>query len=657
MKFSDYSKYLDTISSTSSRTEMTVLLAELINNLSKEDISAGLYMIQGRVAGSFEPLELNFSAKSIVSALQELVVDINVKEIYSELGDVGLVAEKVALEIIRSNEKNTSNKLELDFKEDANDVNSYTIRSVAEVFKSLQKIASQEGKGSSKEKKELFKRFFLSLVENEGEGSEAEAIKFSARYFAKIAASQLRLGVSERTLLDAISWALKGDKSIRKELDQAYGVRADIGSLAVAVVKDGAAASEINIELGIPLAAELVERESDAEAIIKRHTQTYIQPKYDGLRLQLHFKMSGFVQTGEVKQSESETETGIANQGENITAEITTGAITNTNTKYKLFSRNMEPLTPMFPEIGDAITALAESSGVVDVILDGEVIAFSPETGEFLPFQETSQRRRKYGIAEISSAIPVKYFAFDIIYLNGRDLMNVSFDERLALLRSIIPDENKQIKIAETTLISDPTELEAMFRNYLDKGLEGIIAKSPDSFYKPGTRSYDWIKLKANTYTDMKDTVDAVIMGYYKGKGARAKFGVGGFLVGIYNPETDTYQSIAKVGSGLKEKEWAEYKMKLDQFIVTEVPRNFEIARELIPDVIVEPKVVVVVDADEISLSKAHSASYQGKTFSLRFPRINAIRHDKSPSQTTTPEEINTIFQLKSAKGIIKQNV
>jgi len=187
--------------------------------------------------------------------------------------------------------------------------------------------------------------------------------------------------------------------------------------------------------------------------------------------------------------------------------------------------------------------------------------------------------------------------------------------------------------------------------------LEGIIAKDPNSYYQPGKRGYDWIKLKANTFSDLKDTVDGVIMGYYFGRGQRAKFGIGGFLVGVYNKETDTYQTIAKVGSGVKELEWEVFKDQLTTYQVNKLPLNYLINKDLWPDVLVEPKIVIEIDADEITLSKNHTAVVKdsqldksGLGYSLRFPRLKTWGRDKLPEDTTTPLELQTLYNLGKSK-------
>jgi DNA ligase-1 len=132
-------------------------------------------------------------------------------------------------------------------------------------------------------------------------------------------------------------------------------------------------------------------------------------------------------------------------------------------------------------------------------------------------------------------------------------------------------------------------------------------------------------------------------MGYFYGKGSRSEFGIGGFLVGIFDSETNTYKTISKVGSGLTEKEWVKIKKDCDEIKTQEKPKDFDVEKDMYPDIWVKPKIVVTVRADEISKSPIHTAG-----LALRFPRLMNFREDKGPIDSTSLEEIKDIYQLKS---------
>lgn len=586
MVFKEFSEYLHKIEQESSRTEITKTVAELLSKLGKGELQQAVYLLQGRVVPAYDTLELNFANRSFVNTIDALAkvhnISFDAAQEFGQLGDSGLLAEKFLQQ--------------LDSKPEA--------VSLMEVFSVVMQVAQSSGSGSVQKKSELIKALLMRID------------SLSGRYLGRILTGNLRLGMSGKTMLDAISWAKTGGKSLRSALDRAYGVRADIGFLAEDVLLDSGDLSKVELELGVPLAAQLVEREKNAEAIIARHAEVIIQPKYDGLRAQLHYRREGFAHGG----------------------------------KIRIFSRNMEPLTEMFPDL----EAVFAAQDLDSIILDGEVIGYDETTQSFLPFQETSQRRRKHDVAETSQSIPIKYFMFDLLYLNGKDLTLTPLAERLQKLHAIkFIDPLHKLEFTESPTFDDGAKLERYFRDQLDKGLEGIIAKAPNSVYSPGKRGFDWIKLKANTFSDLKDTVDAVIMGYYFGRGNRAKFGIGGFLVGIFNEKTNTYQTLAKVGSGVKEEEWSKFKAVLDEFKAVDVPSDYQIKKDLLPDVIVKPAIVSEIDADEISLSKNHTAgltaaerSEDSLAYSLRFPRLKIFKRDKGADQTTTLAELARLYEL-----------
>jgi DNA ligase-1 len=593
MLFRDYAQYLEKLESISSRNEMVELLAELLQQLSAVEIAAALYMMQGRVVPAYEALELNFANKSFVNILQSMDGEQSIKKLFDRLGDSGEVAAELGPDFFAK--LKTTGEM---FAEEELPVNP----SVSDVHKALFKIANVSGKGSVEQKSEIVKSVLVKL-ETEQE----------FKYFARIVTGKLRLGLSTKTILDAISWAKHGDKSLKSDLERAYGLRADIGDLATEVLHNNLDPKDIKLKVGVPMAAQLVERAKSAVEVLERMKEAIVQPKYDGLRAQLHYKKAGF-------------DDGVD------------GAAA---TKVKIFSRNLEPLTDMFP---DLVQFFEEQIHLEDLILDGEVIGYDQSTSTFLPFQETIKRKRKYDVAEKSGEIPIKYFAFDMLCLNGEDLTLTPLEERLAKLKQLeLKDGKLSMMVAKTEspVYTSADELDKYFRSLLDAGLEGIIAKSPVSTYQPGKRGFDWIKLKANTHSDLMDTVDCLIMGYLYGEGNRARFGIGGFLVGTYNAESGKFLSLAKIGSGVKEEEWPKFKQMLDEFATDTKPALYEFGG-VKPDIMIKPEFVIEVDADEISESKNHAAGY-----SLRFPRLKRFRPEKAPEQITSLQEIVNMYKHK----------
>ena len=157
----------------------------------------------------------------------------------------------------------------------------------------------------------------------------------------------------------------------------------------------------------------------------------------------------------------------------------------------RLFSRNLEDLTDMFPEI----VAEAKSMDIGSVIFDSEVVGFNENTEEFATFQSTMKRRRKYNIKKASEDQPIKAFVFDILYQDGKDLMDLSNDKRVKIVEKLLSKEGV-IRSTESVVIDNVKELESKFHEKINAGLEGIIAKKKDTKYQPGNRGFDWIKIQ-----------------------------------------------------------------------------------------------------------------------------------------------------------------
>jgi DNA ligase-1 len=302
----------------------------------------------------------------------------------------------------------------------------------------------------------------------------------------------------------------------------------------------------------------------------------------------------------------------------------------------KTFTRNLEETTHQFPDLVEAIDKQVKADSV---ILDGEAIGYNPKTGEFLEFQETIQRKRKHGVAEYAKNIPLKYMVFDILYLNGKSLVDLTLAERRKMLDEIVK-RGEVVEVDSHLLTKDAAELAAFSKEALDKGLEGIMAKRPDAKYEAGARNFNWVKLKKLEDQILSDTVDCVVLGYYYGRGVRANFGIGGFLVGIWDEKSNKYKTLTKVGTGLKDEDWIKLKEMADKIATPEKFKDSDIHSKFDCDVWIKPKIVVELAADMISKSTEHSAGY-----ALRFPRLVKFREDKSPIDTTSPKEVAQMYK------------
>jgi DNA ligase 1 len=589
MKIKEFAQLLEKIETTPGRNDMTVMLAECLQKFDQSEVKAAMYLMQGRLVPNYVPVEFNFSQKLALRSLSDFLAagdEKKVNELFAKLGDVGLVAETLRKEK----------------SEDDKNLN------IVEVYGQLTTIAEATGKGSQEAKMSGFAKLILQLD------------PLSARYVSRVVIGSLRLGLSDKTLFDALSWAKTGSKKIRDDIERAYGARADIGELVSMIMTTDELdlidkLETVKLKPGIPLASKLVEREKDATAVFERLDSCILQPKLDGLRTQIHLTKDGEV---------------------------------------AIFSRNMESLTDSFPDI----VAATRQLGVESAIIDSEAIGYDFENETYLPFQETMQRRRKYDIGEMAESIPVKAMAFDLMYLNGEDLTQQPVEDRLKKLQEVLSKSKQEvITQLETFEAKDAESLETYFQEQIGKGLEGIIAKKLGTPYEPGTRNFDWIKYKANTQASMVDTVDSVVLGYYTGRGVRAKFGIGAVLVGVYNKDDGKFYSVAKVGTGMKDEDWETIMRDLKPLELPAQPAESVVQKLLHPDVWVQPKIVMEVDADQITRSPSHTTAWdkpasfetetKGKGLSLRFPRMKVWKRDKDAEQATSVSELLRMFELR----------
>ena len=389
--------------------------------------------------------------------------------------------------------------------------------------------------------------------------------------------------------------------AVREIIESKYNVHSDLGDLAETLKRKGLKGLEkIGIEPGIPLRPTLAERLPTAKKIIEKLGKCAVEAKYDGFRLAIHKK------------------------GEKVT----------------IFSRRQENVTVMFPEIVKAVKGMKAS----EAIFEGEALAFNEETEEYYPFQVTIQRKRKYDIDKMAKEFPLTLFAFDLLYANGKSLMELPFKERRERLGKII-GKNKTIVLTDTIVTSSAKELEEYFNKSVGKGLEGIIAKDLNAKYIAGARKFSWIKLKRSYKGELGDTIDTVIVGFFKGKGKRTQFGLGGLLTAVYDKKSDSFKSIAKIGTGMTEEMLEKLCKMLSKIKKEKKPARVD--SELKPDIWVEPKYVIEVNADEITKSPVHTAGKEkGKEgLALRFPRMIKLRQDKEPEQATTVKEIEQMFK------------
>lgn len=593
MYFSELAIYFEKIEKTQSRVEITKLLADLFTKLSHKEIDKTIYLLQGRVSPSYEKIEFGMAERMVIrSVLYALNIDGSVfKQENQKTGDVGTTIEHL---------KNQITSFE------AKDLN------IEDIYNQLCELALANGPGSQERKINILAQLFRQVD------------PLSSRYIARIPQAALRLGFSDMTVLDGLSWMLVGDKSLRLAIQNAYHARPDLGLIGKLLKEKGIKGlGDVKPEVFTPIIMMRAERLSSAQAIIDKLGNCIMEPKYDGFRLQVHFSK---------KKKE-----------------------------VRLYSRNLEEVSLMYPDIIEGVLKEVKAE---EIIFEGEALGFDPQTGNFLPFQETVQRKRKYRIEEKAKEIPLKLFSFDILYYNGQSLLHTPFIERRKLLEKAVKQTGDIFKdtilLAPDTTTDSTKEMELFFDDAITKGLEGMIAKKLDGIYQPGARGWNWIKFKKSYSSKIDDTLDCLVMGYDYGKGKRAGFGIGAFLVGVYDESTDMFKTVAKIGTGLTDKEWKELQVRCEKFKSETKPALYDVDKMMSVDVWVKPEIIVEIKADIITRSSVHTAgrvlkaSRSGSAFdvdvpgyALRFPRLVQFRNDKKPEDSTALKEVEEIFKMQ----------
>jgi len=566
MKFSLLANYLERLEKESSRNKITEILSDLFKESSSDEIDKIVYLVLGQIAPNYQGLVLNIAEKMMIRIIAKASgrKDEEVKAFYKKEGDLG----NVSFSFIKGKHNGLT---------------------VIEVFDKLIEIANDNGLGSQERKVDKFAKLLSNLD------------PLSAKFVSRIPVGKLRLGFSDMTILDALSFMLKGDKSARKEIEASFNVSVDTGKIAKAIKEGGLKnISKIQAQAGTPIRPALAERLPSAEKMLEKvGKKVIVEPKYDGFRTQIHI----------FKEGKSK--------------------------KVRIFSRNLETTTHMFPDLVEAALKI----DVESAIFDGEAIAYDEKTDRFLPFQETVQRKRKHGVEKAVKDVPLKLFVFDLLFKNGKSLLNLPFTERRKELEKI-NFSDKRIEIARQNVIDSADKIRDLIKKYLAEGLEGAMIKKMDDPYKAGARGYHWVKYKKTTEEGVADTIDCLVMGTYGGKGKRSGFGVGAFLVGI--KDRNEFKSVSKIGTGLTDEQWRELERRTRVLSVKEKPYGYIVHKNLYPDTWVKPSLVVEILADEITKSPIHAAS-----LALRFPRLVRFRDDKEARDTNNLEELNNLFKMQ----------
>jgi DNA ligase 1 len=577
LTFRELAEAFEQLERTSSRKQLTTILADLLRQVEADAIREVAYLLQGRVAPLYEPIEFGLGERSIEKAVSDaygLSAD-EVRQHYARAGDLGLVVAELAPEL----EEGTLGP------------------SVREVFAELRGIADISGTGSGERKLSTLRQLLSKLD------------RLSSKHLVRIPLGNSRLGVGDATILAAFSEArLNGTKTDQQVLEEAYNRTSDLGLLGETLWTRGLdSVRELQVMVGRPIRPQLAERLPDVPSLLdKLGGKAHAQQKFDGIRVQVHVDRS--LPAGE---------------------------------QVRLFSRSLESMTSMFPELVDGALKQVQAQ---TAILDSEALAYNPLSDEFLPFQETTRRRRKHGVGELSTELPLKAMVFDVMYRDGMSLLDKPLMERITIMSEMVRG-TEVLQPEKGVVVDDPERLDEMFEGALERGLEGLVVKRVDSPYQAGARNFNWVKLKRHSRGALEDTIDCVLLGYFVGRGKRVELGVGALLVGVYDADADDFKSVTKIGTGLSDEQWREVAERAAPFRSEQRPARVD--SKLVPSVWVEPKIVLEVLADEITSSPNHTAGY-----ALRFPRVIRFREaDKRPEDATSLHELIELFNAQRTRS------
>ena len=568
---------------TTKRLEITDLLVDLLKKTPEAIIDKMVYLTRGKIYPDFVNVELGVAEKLAVKALAR-ASGRKEREIEGDVqksGDLGETAEK----FMAVKRQSTFFQVQL---------------TVEKVYEVLEKIAKSSGSGAV----DVKTAYLAGLLSN--------ATPKEAKYIMRTATGNLRLGIADMTVLDALAIAYGGGKESRELVERAYNVCSDLGRVAKVVAEKGLVGiRRFGVLVGEPIRPMLAERLSTPEEILEKlGGKCVAEYKYDGERIQVH------------------------KSGDNVV----------------LFSRRLENITGQYP---DAVQLVKAHVKAEDAILEGECVAVDSDTGEMRPFQELMHRRRKYGIKKAIAEYPISLFLFDALYVDGEDLTLKPHPVRRKMLERMVK-ETDRVKMATSLAVDNAKQLETFFLEAVQDGCEGLVCKSvtEDSIYQAGARGWLWIKYKRDYKSEMTDTVDLVVVGAFHGRGKRTG-AYGSLLLAAYNPKEEVFETVTKCGTGFTDEDLAKLPPMLKKHVVA---RKHPRVKSLIEaEVWFEPAVVIEVLGAEITLSPIHLCAVdvirKGSGLAIRFPRFTGnYRPDKAAEDATSPSEIVEMYkrQLKS---------
>jgi DNA ligase-1 len=523
MEFSKLVVHLEKVESTQANLEKTEYLSQLYSEAG-EELEDVVMLSLGRVSPKWEDLDLGVSSKTLVKIISKASgrKEKEVEEVWKTSGDLGDAAE----EMIEGKKQQRLMSREL------------TVKNVTE---RLRKVAELEQEGLSRSVDQDKKQKMLADLLSSAEPEEA-------RYLARIILENLRIGIGEGTVRDALDQAFLDGESA-DEIQRAYDYSNDFRRVASAAQEGVVALREIDLELFRPVNSMLAQKvDTIEEGFETVGNPAAVDYKYDGMRAQIHLR------DGEVK----------------------------------IFTRRLEDVTEQFPDVEAYVKDGIDSD---NCIIDSEIVGM--KDGEVIAFQNLSQRiKRKYDIEKMQEEIPVEVRPFDILYSDG-SIMEKPYTERWEELESIV-EESEDLKLVDRTVTSEKEEVSEMQQASLSQDHEGVMMKSLDAEYKPGKRVGYMVKLKP-----VMETLDLAVIGAQWSEGRKSGW-LGRLKLGCWNEEEEKYEMVGRMSSGLTDEQLEQITERLKPLIQSEDGRDVEL----------RPEVILEVEYEEIQASPTYESGY-----------------------------------------------
>jgi len=441
--------------------------------------------------------------------------------------------------------------------------------SLKDVYDALVRLSMLEGKKSQERKLKVI----AGLLTN--------ASPVESRYISRIVVETMRTGVAEGTIRDAIAKAFGQEPS---KIEKAFMLSNDFGLVSLKALEGREALDKVTLRLFRPIKMMSAQKVASAlEGLKVAGRPCALEYKYDGFRMQIH------------------------REGD----------------KIEIFTRRLENVTDQFKDVVKAVSSCTDGN----FIIEGETIGIASD-GRWLPFQKISRRiKRKYNIDEVIEKIPVMTNIFDVLYLNGKVLIDTPFKERREILESIVRPDEKSISLSKLTIADKEEDVERFFKESIAKGNEGVMIKNLKSTYVPGLRVGNMLKLKS-----VLESLDCIVTAAEWGTGRRAKH-MGSFYISILDENGEPTQ-IGKVATGITDDMLDTLTKRLSPLVVKEEGTMVHL----------RPELVIEVAYEEIQKSPTYESG-----FALRFPRLIRLRDDKGPEDADNIERVYDIYETDGA--------